>query len=112
MVILQRHLWISKSFAQLEADIRGYVLQESIQAINSSNVFRTLKCCYEALDEMVIKGRSSPWMDVLEEITGELKDASIRLLVSKFEWVCNNDQDFIQAIDGVGWNADCLSITN
>ncbi|KAK9763990.1 hypothetical protein K7432_008887 [Basidiobolus ranarum] len=108
MIVLQRNLWLSKSFAQLEPEIRGYVLQESIQATNSSNVFRTLKTCYEALDEMIVKGRSNPWMDILEETMEELRDASIRLLVSKFEWVCMNDRDFIQAIDGVGWNSDFL----
>ncbi|CAG8493751.1 18140_t:CDS:2, partial [Racocetra persica] len=101
-------MWPNKEFANLDEDTREEILMILLANIQRNNVITTFKGCRNIISVIDIKGIGLPWIETVRRMTNEVRSYAAKILVDNFEQICEEDQEFLNCVDGVGFSSDIL----
>ncbi|CAG8825279.1 15220_t:CDS:2, partial [Gigaspora margarita] len=101
-------MWPNKEFANLDEDTREEILMILLANIQKNNVIATFKGCRNIVSVIDIKGIGLPWIETVRRMTNEVRSYAAKILVDNFEQICDEDQEFLNCVDGVGFSSDIL----
>ncbi|CAG8793867.1 15189_t:CDS:2, partial [Gigaspora rosea] len=101
-------MWPNKEFANLDEDTREEILMILLASIQKNNVIATFKGCRNIISVIDIKGIGLPWIETVRRMTNEVRSYAAKILVDNFEQICDEDQEFLNCVDGVGFSSDIL----
>ncbi|CAG8607167.1 6265_t:CDS:2 [Dentiscutata erythropus] len=101
-------MWPNKEFANLDEDTREEILMILLASIQRNNVISTFKGCRNIISVIDIKGIGLPWIETVRRMTNEVRSYAAKILVDNFEQLCDEDQEFLNCVDGVGFSSDIL----
>ncbi|CAG8452006.1 621_t:CDS:2 [Racocetra fulgida] len=101
-------MWPNKEFANLDEDTREEILMILLANIQRNNVIATFKGCRNIISVIDIKGIGLPWIETVRRMTNEVRSYAAKILVDNFEQICDEDQEFLNCVDGVGFSSDIL----
>ncbi|CAG8509854.1 5193_t:CDS:2 [Cetraspora pellucida] len=101
-------MWPNKEFANLDEDTREEILMILLASIQRNNVIATFKGCRNIISVIDIKGIGLPWIETVRRMTNEVRSYAAKILVDNFEQICDEDQEFLNCVDGVGFSSDIL----
>ncbi|CAG8561792.1 8865_t:CDS:2 [Funneliformis mosseae] len=101
-------MWPQKAFAELDEDTREEILLTVLSRIQNNNIMAIFKSCRKVLSMIEIKGIGLPWIETIREMTMQVQLYTTQILVENFEQLCDDDQEFLDCVDGIGFSSDLL----
>ncbi|CAG8556522.1 11666_t:CDS:2, partial [Funneliformis caledonium] len=101
-------MWPQKAFAELDEDTREEILLTVLSRIQNNNIMAIFKGCRKVLSMIEIKGIGLPWIETIREMTMQVQLYTTQILVENFEQLCDDDQEFLDCVDGIGFSSDLL----
>ncbi|CAG8449653.1 12260_t:CDS:2 [Ambispora leptoticha] len=102
------NMWPQKAFAELEEDTREEILLTLLNNIKSHNIVATFKGCRRVLAQIEVQGIGLPWIETVRGLINSVRTYTAGILVDNFEQLCENDAEFLDCVDGVGFSSDLL----
>ncbi|CAG8432854.1 7342_t:CDS:2 [Diversispora eburnea] len=102
------NMWPHREFANLDEDTREEVLMTLLANIQTSNIISIFKGCRRIYSMIDIKGIGLPWIESIRRMTNQVRSFATQILVDDFEQICEEDQEFLDCVDGVGFSLDIL----
>ncbi|KAG9306464.1 hypothetical protein G9A89_003574 [Geosiphon pyriformis] len=101
-------MWPQKAFAELEENIREEVLLNLLAKIQNSNIVETFRGCRKILAIIEVKGIGLPWIEIIRGMANHVRSYTAGILVDDFQQLCEEDKEFLNCVDGVGFSSDLL----
>ncbi|CAI2189994.1 10006_t:CDS:2, partial [Funneliformis geosporum] len=101
-------MWPQKAFAELDEETREEILLTVLARIQNNNIMAVFKSCRKVLSMIEIKGIGLPWIEIIREMTLQVQSYTTQILVDNFEQLCDEDQEFLDCVDGIGFSSDLL----
>ncbi|CAG8486346.1 6391_t:CDS:2 [Ambispora gerdemannii] len=101
-------MWPQKIFAELEEETREEVVLTLLSNIQSHNIVATFKGCRRVLAQIEVKGIGLPWIEIVRGSINQVRSYTAGMLVDNFVQLCENDAEFLDCVDGVGFSSDLL----
>nr|CAG8564462.1 8890_t:CDS:2 [Entrophospora candida] len=102
------NMWPQKTFADLDEETREEVCLTLLSSIQNNNIISIFKGCRKVISTIDIKGIGLPWIETIRNMTNQVKSFTTKILVDNFDQLCNEDQEFLDCVDGVGFSSDLL----